>query len=127
MKKSRRTKQKEIIKSEISRLESFFTAEDLYNKIKENNPGIGIATVYRHLKDLRGDKELHSYTCNRRMIYSKDDDNHCHFTCQRCGRVKHFNVDKVDFLKNKIKGEVCHFQIDVHGVCEDCLKKEKRE
>ncbi len=121
IKKSRRTKQKELIQSEILNFDSFFTADELYEKIKEKDHNIGIATVYRFLKNLRRKKELHSYICNRKMIYSREKNNHCHFICQRCNQIIHFSIDKIDFLKTKINGDVCHFQIDVHGVCEVCL------
>jgi len=122
VKKPRKTKQKELIQSEISTFTSLFTAEELFDKIKKKDNTIGIATVYRLLKDLRKKKELHSYVCERRMIYSREKNNHCHFICQKCDQIKHFNIEKIDFLKSKIKGEICHFQIDVHGICEKCLK-----
>jgi Fur family ferric uptake transcriptional regulator len=121
-KKSRKTKQKELMQSEILKFTSFFTADELYNKIKGKDHNIGMATVYRFLKDLRRKKELHSYICNRKMIYSREENNHCHFICQRCNKITHFSIDKIDFLKTKIKGDICHFQIDVYGICEECLK-----
>lgn len=125
MKKSRKTKQKELIQIEIASLKSFFTADELYENIKKKDVTIGIATVYRFLKDLRKRKELHSYVCDRKMIYSHNEDNHCHFICQKCDVVTHFTIDKIDFLKKQINGDICHFQIDVHGICNDCLEKEK--
>ncbi|PNX53800.1 MAG: hypothetical protein BV458_02675 [Thermoplasmata archaeon M9B2D] len=125
MKKSRKTKQKELIQTEIVSLKSFFTADELYENIKKKDATIGIATVYRFLKDLRKRKELHSYVCDRKMIYSHNEDNHCHFICQKCDVVTHFTIDKIDFLKKQINGDICHFQIDVHGICNDCLEKEK--
>jgi Fur family ferric uptake transcriptional regulator len=123
VKKSRKTKQKELIQSEISTFTSLFTADELFDKIKKKDNTIGIATVYRFLKDLRKKKELHSYICERRMIYSREKNNHCHFICQKCDTITHFNIEKIDFLKSKIKGEICHFQIDVYGVCDNCLKQ----
>jgi len=125
MKKSRKTKQKELIQTEIASLNSFFTADELYENIKKKDVTIGIATVYRSLKDLRKRKELHSYVCDRKMIYSHNEDNHCHFICQKCDTITHFTIDKIDFLKKQINGDICHFQIDVHGICNDCLEKEK--
>jgi Fe2+ or Zn2+ uptake regulation protein len=67
--KKRNTKQKEIINKEIMRFKTFFTAEDLYNKIKIIDKQIGLATVYRVLKDLRKNKKIYSYTCNGKVIY----------------------------------------------------------
>jgi len=125
VKKSRKTKQKELIQSEISIFTSLFTADELFDKIKKKDNTIGIATVYRFLKDLRKKKELHSYICERKMIYSREKNNHCHFICQKCDQITHFDVEKIDFLRSKIKGDICHFQIDVHGICDKCLKHNK--
>jgi len=125
VKKLRKTKQKELIQSEISTFTSLFTADELFDKIKKKDNTIGIATVYRFLKDLQKKKELHSYICQRKMIYSREKNNHCHFICQKCDQITHFNIEKIDFLKTKINGEICHFQIDVHGICDKCLKHNK--
>ena len=121
-KKPRRTKQKELIQAEIDTFTSLFTAEELLNKVRTKDDDIGIATIYRFLKDLRKKRNLHFYVCHRRMVYSRQN-NHCHFICQKCGQVTHFDVDRVDFLKRKIRGDICHFQIDVHGICDACLHK----
>jgi len=126
VKKTRKTKQKELIESEVKTFTSLFTADELFDKIKKKDNTIGIATVYRLLKDLRKKKELHSYVCERKMIYSREKNNHCHFICQKCDQLTHFNIEKIDFLKSKIKGEICHFQIDVHGICDQCLKHNKK-
>jgi len=123
MRKSRQTKQKSLLEKELSNLDSFFTAEDLHNKAKNNN--IGMATVYRLLRELKNKGRLHSYICDRKSIYSKSKSNHCHFTCQKCGKVVHMKIDSLDFLKKNIYGEICHFQIDVEGICEGCQNKKK--
>ena len=116
----RSTKQKELIRNEIKKFNSFFTAEDLHKKVSKKNIKIGIATVYRFLKDLLVKKEINSYLCNRRTIYSCNKDNHCHFICEKTGKVIHFSIDNLNFLKNKIPGSIKNFQLEVRGVCDDC-------
>jgi len=118
---SRITKQKELMETELEKVNSFFTAEGFFNKLKKKNKKISIATIYRFLKELRKERKLHSYLCNRRLIYSKEKTNHCHFICQKCNKVIHFDVDEIDFPRKKIRGDICHFQIDVHGICDKCL------
>ena len=66
--------------------------------------------------------QIHSYICNRRTVYSIGDNSHCHFTCEKCGKVEHIQINSLDFIKNKINGSICHFQIDVFGTCESCSK-----
>src|SRR3989338_7479649 len=99
MAKLRHTRQKELIKTEMEKFSSFFTAEELFNKVKDKK--IGIATVYRFLREF-DKKELCCFVCNRKTVYSRRKDNHCEFTCQKCNKTFHFNVDSLDFLKNKI-------------------------
>ena len=120
MAKNRNTKQKETIEEEFNKINSFFTAEDFHKKISKKNPKIGIATVYRFIKDLKKQKRIYSYLCNRRQIFSKGQKSHCHFICEKTGKVKHFEIDNLDFLKNKIPGSITSFQLEVRGICNDC-------
>ena len=121
--KSRNTKQKEKIQNEIAKIKDFFTSEDIYNNILKVNKDIGLATIYRFLNDLRKRKEVYTYTCNNKLLYSKDKRSHCHYTCEETGKTIHFDIDSLDFLKNKIPGSISSFQIEVKGKCKDCLKK----
>lgn len=116
----RRTKQKSILENETDKINHFFTAEELLEKAKKKDPNMGIATVYRFLKDMKNNKRLFSYVCNRRMIYSKDKRSHCHFICEKTGKTIHFDIESLDFLKNKIPGEITSFQLEVRGICRDC-------
>ncbi|WP_455392182.1 Fur family transcriptional regulator [[Eubacterium] cellulosolvens] len=122
MARTRNTKQKRLIEDEIRKFTTFFTAEDVYDKVKKRDSKIGIATVYRYLNDIERDNKPHSYYCDRRKIYSFNKNNHCHFVCDICKKVKHFNIEKIDFLKRSLNGRICHFQIDVYGICDDCAK-----
>ncbi|MDO8564208.1 MAG: transcriptional repressor [Nanoarchaeota archaeon] len=120
---SRETLQKKMIEDALNNFDSFFTGEELFEYIKKKHNGIGLATIYRFLKEQRERQLLHSYVCNRSILYSKENKNHCHFICEHCKKVEHFNLDKIDFLRKNIKGSPCHFQLDVYGLCESCRKK----
>ena len=119
----RTTIQKRLLNEEVKKQNTFFNAEDIYNKILIRHPTIGIATVYRFLKQLEEKGEIHSFLCENRKIYSLGKKNHAHFTCEKCNEIKHIIVKKVDFLKESIEGELCHLQIDATGICKKCLKK----
>lgn len=120
MGKSRNTKQKELIYKEVDKFEKFFNAEELHEKVISKDKSLGIATIYRALRDMKEKNKLHSYTCNRKTIYSKESKNHCHFICEKCHKIEHIKLDKVDFLKKNIDGDICHIQIDVNGICDKC-------
>lgn len=117
--KSRNTKQKEILVSELEKMRYFFSAEELHKKSKAKDNNIGIATVYRFLKELKRKSRIYSYICDRKTIYSKADKSHCHYVCEKTGKVSHFEIKSLDFLKGKIPGSITSFQLEIKGVCND--------
>lgn len=119
---SRQTKQKALVEQHILKFKTFFTAEELYSRIIKDDVKIGIATIYRFLKDLRKKRLLHSYTCDKKTLYSTKKRSHCHFTCEKCGQISHFDIQKIDFIKEKTLGDICHFQLDITGICNNCKK-----
>ncbi len=120
--RGRNTKQKEIIREEIAKLDSFFNAEELHEKVLSKDKNIGIATIYRYLNDAEKQGELYSYLCDRKKTYSKGKKSHCHFVCEETGKVIHFDVENIDFIKDKVPGTINSFQIEVKGICKDCKK-----
>jgi len=123
----RLTRQKKDIIDSIGSFETFFTADDLFDSVAKKNDDIGIATVYRFLNDERKNGRIHSYSCGRKTLYSRNRTNHCHFVCSVCGKTRHIDIEKIDFLKKDIPGKICHFQIDVYGVCDSCGEKVRRK
>lgn len=110
----RQTKQKLLIQQQIETLDSFFNAEELYQKINSIDPGVGIATIYRYLKTAVLLGELHSYICDRKQVFSKTKQ-HCHFIDEESGKITHFEIQNLDFLKNKIPGNISSIQIEIRG------------
>ena len=83
--------------------------------MKKEDATIAVATIYRNLKQLVKDGELFVYTCDRRQVYSKTKQ-HCHYINEKTGEVTHFQIDNLDFLKNKIPGLISSVQIEIRGV-----------
>jgi len=128
--RKRNTKQKELLWKKLGGIDTFFSAIELLELAKKENQRIGIATVYRFLNELKENNSLYSYRCNRRTVYSKRDRSHCHFICEKTGKMTHFNIDSLDFFRGKIPGSIKSFQLEVKGVCNDCnafTRKKKRK
>ncbi len=124
-KMSRETKQKQIITEVVDKAQGFFSAEDIFNSVKKQDTRIGVATVYRFLKEFRKKNKLYPYICDRRMLYSKEKKSHCHYVCEKTGKIIHFELDNLDFLKHirsKIPGTINSFQLEIRGICKDCEK-----
>lgn len=117
---NRNTKQKETIKTEIEQIEVLFNADELFERLQKIDHKIGKATIYRYLKDAEKEKKLYTYTCDRKKIYSKENKSHCHFKCEKTGKIIHFELDNLDFIKNKIPGSITSFQLEVKGICNNC-------
>lgn len=116
----RNTRQKKSLQAELDRIDTFFTAEELRKRAaKKDNPA-GIATIYRFLKELKKEGRIYSYLCGRRTVYSKGNRSHCHFVCEKTGKTIHFEIDSLDFLKDKIPGDIKSFQLEVRGYCKEC-------
>jgi len=119
---NRATRQKEAIAQELKKINSFFNSEELHEKVKLKEKNIGMATIYRFLKKSNDKGDLFAYTCNRRIVYSKGKKSHCHFECEKTGKIIHFEIDNIDFLKDKIPGTITSFQLEVKGICNKCEK-----
>jgi Fe2+ or Zn2+ uptake regulation protein len=122
-KETRQTKQKRMLEDMLQGLDTFFTAEDLLEYAQKKDEKIGIATVYRFLKHKSKRDEIHSYNCGRRQVYSTNKNSHCHFICTKCMHVSHLEINDIDFLRKNAAGKICHFQIDLKGICNKCGKK----
>jgi len=116
------TKQKQLLIGKVKDFSSFFTAEELYAKLDKK---VGIATIYRFLGSLEKKADIHSYQCKNRKVYSLNKLNHVHFICEMCGHTEHLKLKRVDFIKEAVKSRVCHFQLDITGICENCINKNK--
>ncbi len=122
----RTTQQKNILLQAVQSFKSFFDAATLHQQVHKDNPKVGIATTYRFLKHLEEKGEVHSYLCDKRKIYSIGKQNHVHFTCEHCGKKTHLSLKNVDFLKQEITDEICHFQLDIMGICKECSKHQQK-
>jgi Fur family ferric uptake transcriptional regulator len=86
-------------------------AQSLVERVKEQHPGIGAATVYRSIKVLCDAHILKESLMDSagKVIYELfDDDHHDHIVCVDCGEIFEFHNDKIESLQNSITREM-HF------------------
>ncbi|MBS3167636.1 transcriptional repressor [Candidatus Woesearchaeota archaeon] len=119
----RMTAQKKFLYEQVKNFKSFFDAYEFHLEVNKTNKKIGLATIYRFLNTLEKDMKIHSFLCNNKKIYSNHTKNHVHFTCESCNKLKHIKIKNADFLSELVDDEVCHFQIELIGVCSSCKQK----
>ncbi|MFL5815775.1 MAG: Fur family transcriptional regulator [Bdellovibrionia bacterium] len=86
-------------------------AQSLVERVKQEHPGIGAATVYRSIKVLCDAHILKESLMDTegKVIYELfDDDHHDHIVCMDCGEIFEFHNDKIESLQNGITREM-HF------------------
>lgn len=111
-----------------------FTAEEIYDKVKQDYPDIGLATVYRTIQALAERKIIEKLNLDdgyvRYEISKKNKaDNlhhHHHLICLNCGAVLSFKDDLLEELEERIyktKGfRVLDHEVKLFGYCENCEK-----
>lgn len=104
------------------------STEEIYELIKEKNPNIGLATVYRTLQ-LFTDYDIIKKMdfgdgCYRYELSEEQKHQHHHLICIKCGKILEFDNDFLDELEKKIEKNN-DFKIVDHivkflGYCSKC-------
>ncbi|HVA22598.1 MAG TPA: Fur family transcriptional regulator [Candidatus Micrarchaeia archaeon] len=103
------------------------TAQELWADVRDHEPGIGRATVFRTLDALVEAGVAQRLTLpNRRAAYVGCSAlHHHHFVCQECGAVLELPEPEVSPLLRhleRIRGfQVDHARLDFYGTCPTCL------
>ena len=108
------------------------SAEELYHRIRTQDPHIGLVTVYRTLKLLReaglatGRQFGDAYT---RFDPNPADRPHDHLICTRCGRIQEFADANLYALQEKVARSrgftVTEHKLELYGFCRDCARLSK--
>jgi Fur family peroxide stress response transcriptional regulator len=121
----RYSKQREALLNILKSTKEHPTANDIYIKMREQDPKISLGTVYRNLKLLCDIGEAMALeTADKKIHYDGCVNNHRHFICNKCGAVYDLQPTKVEEPEELLqKGfsvtrESCVF----YGTCADCAE-----
>lgn len=126
----------EILEALEDRPDEHLTAEEIYELVKERNPDIGLATVYRTIQLLAELNLIDKLNLGdgfvRYEIGRQSGDgtthHHHHLVCLNCGNVLTFQDDLLEALEHRIKEtmgfEVVDHEVKLLGYCSEC-KEEK--
>ena len=120
---ARRTDQKAAIRTVIENAEHPLTAQEICDAAQDEVPGLGIATVYRNVKNLTAKGYLHAVDLpGEPSRYELADlEHHHHFQCDDCGRV--FDVHGCPGGVAAIVPagfQLRTHEIVMYGTCEEC-------
>lgn len=102
------------------------TAQELFEKVNEDHPEIGFATVYRFLRTLTEGNFVAEVRMGglpaRYELNSKN--HHDHLTCIRCGKICEFENKTIETLQEKVAKQfgfqLTHHVLELYGICPNC-------
>ena len=121
----RRSARREVIYETLRATTAHPDADTVYASVREKMPEIGVATVYRVLRELVTEgKAVTLETTDDRIHYDADVSPHAHFICEECGRIIDiFEPPALTEKAEKMGFEVKSEKTVLYGVCPDCAKK----
>ena len=109
------------------------TTEEIYERVKAENPDIGLATVYRTVQLLLELELIDRINLDDGFARYGDTQEcerhrHHHLICLRCGRVSAFQKDMLEALETGVEAalgfRVTDHEVKLYGICRDCSEKE---
>lgn len=125
----RYSRQREAVKDLLSKHYDHPTADAIFAELRETEPNISLATVYRNLNLLASMGEI------KKLTFAEGADHfdavtepHYHFICQKCGGVsdvpmqvaEHLNEEAAKYIPGILDGHELVF----YGICEHCRQAE---
>lgn len=105
------------------------SAEDVYLKVKDKAPDIGLATVYRTLELLAELKVVDKINFGdgvARFDLRKEGAKHFHhhMVCMECGAVDEIEEDLLEDVERRVEKEfnfkILDHRLTFHGICHRC-------
>jgi Fur family ferric uptake transcriptional regulator len=125
------TRQRELIADVFFSAGGHLKVEDLLDRVREKDPNVSLATVYRTMKLLTecGLAAPHRFG-DRHVRYEPadhEDEHHDHLICTSCGRIVEFFNEEIEALQDRVADRhgftVTHHRMELYGLCAKCRKR----
>jgi Fur family ferric uptake transcriptional regulator len=123
------TRQRDLIVEEFSKVRGHISVEELLQRVRDREPGIGYATVYRTLK-LLVDARLagaRNFGEGFARYEPLGEDHHDHLICENCGRIVEFHDAELERRQDRVAADlgyrVTHHRHELFGICAVCRRQ----
>ncbi|RLK52102.1 Fur family transcriptional regulator [Microbacterium telephonicum] len=130
MVQQRNTWQRERVRGALSDAQGFVSAQDLHAALREENTGIGLATVYRALATLAAAGEADQLQSpDGEAIYRacSSTGHHHHLICRSCGTAVEIEAHAVEEWAQSTAAANGFTQaehvVDIFGLCAACTAR----
>lgn len=126
-KKLRHSRQRERIYEYLIQNHDHPSAETIYQDLRPEIPALSLGTVYRNLKlleNLGKVRRVTSFQGTER--YDAICEDHAHFLCERCGRIRDLLCSDRQLLRTAIKLDpgytLTRLDLTITGICPNCAE-----
>ena len=127
---SRATKQRSAIAAALEGMDTFLSAQELFETLRAAGHKIGLTTVYRNLQSMatRGEVDVVRRDDGEAIYRRCDSDaHHHHLVCRSCGYSVELENQEIERWTKTVSRrhrftEVTH-DLELFGVCRDCSGK----
>ena len=128
--KLRTTPQRRLILETVLNSKQHLDAESITNIVKQKDPSVGVATVYRTLRMITSAKFLveRHFDGTRAQFEFVDSagEHHDHIICTQCKKIVEFFNEELETLQVEIAQDLNftlqNHRMELFGVCQRCQK-----
>lgn len=129
--KERRTRQLQGVYSIVRSAHDHPSAEEVYQRLRRQQPRVSRGTVYRNLQKLTAQERVRIvHVADRAARYDAAAEDHDHFACEQCGAV-------IDLTRPRAARPHCFqlgrggytvrtYALTFYGTCPDCSGASRR-
>lgn len=127
----RQTKQRDVIRVALEARDDFVSAGDLHLSLREQGHSIGLATVYRALRDLVAEGVADEMVRGQEAVFRAcQPEHHHHLVCRSCGATTEIHADEIEAWARRVAAAHGYRDpqhvVDVFGVCASCQRDSTR-
>jgi len=122
----RHTRQRDAVRQLLANAAGFRTAQEVYDALRDQGAGVGLATVYRTLQTMVDSGELDALrTSDGQTAYRRcSSEHHHHLVCRVCGRTVEIALPDIETWMATLGDthgftEIDH-EIELFGRCLGC-------
>lgn len=127
----RNTWQRERVRDALADTRGFVSAQSLHAALRDENTGIGLATVYRALAGLAASGDADSLQSpDGEALYRacSTQAHHHHLICRECGLTVEIEASEVEAWAHRTASlhgftDAAHV-VDIFGICTTCANKQ---
>lgn len=123
------TRQRTLITEIFFAMPGHSSVEQVWSKVRQSDPRVSVATVYRTMKLLGESGLAHAQNFGdgqTRYEAAVGREHHDHLICTRCGTIFEFENDKIEQMQDSVARRhgfrVTSHKMELYGLCKSCQK-----